>query len=905
MRGKDRVQGCLRIFVSSTFRDMQAERDALAARTFPKLRAIAEKGGRGLQEIDLRWGVTEEEAQTGEVTDICLDEIDACRPFFVLMLGERYGWIDPDGAERLARRHPHLVAFAGRSVTEIEVRHALLNVPAHQHRCHALVYVRSADGEGPNADGHIGSAEQLAVSGLLAELRASSAHIRTYRSPVELAELMEADLGPLIERAAPPHVGSDAEREQAAFRTLHAATGFHGQRALSKLLRLLWFRRRIVVEGGAGSGKSALLIALYNHLNARAQPGGEAHLIALAASGGSFARAITTLPSSDGGAHLQLDRLSATHPGAVLIDGPEVAGDDVFGDALAWLPTQRPRGQLIVATRSAALAKALAAEGFRYVRLPERSAGERRTMLRQVLAAYGKVLSASQEARILRHKAGGNPAFIRAFAEELRHEGLFEQLDNHIGGLLVRPDAVGILTAALERLEQIEGVPHDLPRQALRLIMAARLGLAERELLTVLGGGRRPLPMRAWSPVRLALQPFLIERGSILGIESEALRDAIVHRYGASPDELGEERAQLAAYFLRAPTEPRAIDELTFLLPANGQWQVLADLIADPAWLMAAHQRDATALEGLASAVVNRAPEHRQRMLAPLTRLASDSAHGDACIVAGEVLGAAGEPDDALAAASAALATLPTEQSGLRQRLLELKAQGQIRSGRLDEALTTLSEVRRTTGQAVPQPRLWEQTALLALESGHVDIARQLLQDAIGAGVRNLEQQARLEAHLATADLLAGQTTKARDTFREVAKRARRIGAYDVLALALSGEGLSLRTSGKVRRALGLFEQEEALWRRRGDRAALARCLTNQALCHIDADDFDRADAVLTIASGEAQASGDRRLQSAILRRNLELLDRLGLGQGARADTLRAAAMAITLAAAELRSRTS
>lgn len=39
--------------------------------------------------VDLRWGVTEEDTQ--QALEICLAEIDNCRPFFVGLLGRRYG----------------------------------------------------------------------------------------------------------------------------------------------------------------------------------------------------------------------------------------------------------------------------------------------------------------------------------------------------------------------------------------------------------------------------------------------------------------------------------------------------------------------------------------------------------------------------------------------------------------------------------------------------------------------------------------------------------------------------------------------------------------------------------------------------------------------------------------------
>ena len=49
----------VRLFVSSTFRDMGAERDELVKQTFPALRKLCESRGVTWGEVDLRWGVTD------------------------------------------------------------------------------------------------------------------------------------------------------------------------------------------------------------------------------------------------------------------------------------------------------------------------------------------------------------------------------------------------------------------------------------------------------------------------------------------------------------------------------------------------------------------------------------------------------------------------------------------------------------------------------------------------------------------------------------------------------------------------------------------------------------------------------------------------------------------------------
>ena len=70
----------VRVFISSTFRDMHAERDHLVKVTFPRLRQWCEERRLRLVDIDLRWGVTEAEANNGKAIDICLTEIDGSRP---------------------------------------------------------------------------------------------------------------------------------------------------------------------------------------------------------------------------------------------------------------------------------------------------------------------------------------------------------------------------------------------------------------------------------------------------------------------------------------------------------------------------------------------------------------------------------------------------------------------------------------------------------------------------------------------------------------------------------------------------------------------------------------------------------------------------------------------------------
>ena len=89
----------IRIFISSTFNDMHAERDYLIQEVFPELREWCEKRRIRMTDIDLRWGVSKEDSESGNTIMACLNCIDECRPFFLCFLGQRRGWV-PDPAQK-------------------------------------------------------------------------------------------------------------------------------------------------------------------------------------------------------------------------------------------------------------------------------------------------------------------------------------------------------------------------------------------------------------------------------------------------------------------------------------------------------------------------------------------------------------------------------------------------------------------------------------------------------------------------------------------------------------------------------------------------------------------------------------------------------------------------------------
>ena len=119
------------IFISSTFRDMQGERDALRDIVLPRVNEFAGKYGRAVELIDLRWGVdttaTSEAEQNHKVLRTCLDEIERSRPFFIGLLGDRYGWTPPEmDMEASLKEAAFDLDNLNMSVTALEIEYGVL-----------------------------------------------------------------------------------------------------------------------------------------------------------------------------------------------------------------------------------------------------------------------------------------------------------------------------------------------------------------------------------------------------------------------------------------------------------------------------------------------------------------------------------------------------------------------------------------------------------------------------------------------------------------------------------------------------------------------------------------------------------------------------------------------------------
>ncbi len=606
----------VRVFVSSTFRDMHAERDHLAKVVFPELRERMAERSLQLVDLDLRWGVTEAEAEQGKVLEVCLEEIDRCRPFFIGMLGQRYGWVPDEIPEEAELDNPWLSEYREHSITALEIIHGVLRNPAMANRSYFYfrdpAYLEDIPAaarenfvaESPKAE------EKLA--GLKEEIRAARTVVREdypCRWDAEQGQVVGLDefgnqvLEDLWEAICAEYPEEAPEEDPLVVeREMHEAlvarlSRIHIGRAEEKR-RLTEYvaaeeRRPIVITGESGCGKSAFLATWYgeytpSHPNdfvfahfIGASPDSTNHFRLLRQACEELKREfdlVQEVPEDDkelSDTLLSFLQTAAQQRRVVLsIDALNQLDEQEAAHGLGWLPLHLPENvRLVVSSLEGDCLEVLRRREAEEIIIPPLADEDREEIVRTVLGQYRKKLDERQMRALLAHEATDNPLYLRVTLEELRLFGVFEELTARIESLA--EDVPGLFGQVLARVESDH---RDFPvPSALSLLAGSRHGLAERELLEMLEEEvQAEIPRLLWARLRRSLAAYLVQRGELFDFFHRHLWKAAQDRY---PDHQSRHR-QLAAYFATAPL-PRRLDEWPYQLERAEMWEALAGALSD------------------------------------------------------------------------------------------------------------------------------------------------------------------------------------------------------------------------------------------------------------------------------------------------------------------------------------
>eukprot|EP01119_Soliformovum_irregulare_P015829 TRINITY_DN4519_c0_g1_i1.p1 TRINITY_DN4519_c0_g1~~TRINITY_DN4519_c0_g1_i1.p1 ORF type:complete len:1529 (-),score=494.33 TRINITY_DN4519_c0_g1_i1:1256-5488(-) len=557
-----------RVFISSTFLDMHAERDVLTRFVFPELKQRCLKRRIHLAEVDLRWGVTQEETQQNKSIQICLEEVDRCRPFFVGILGQRYGWVPSEYTL------PDLPQFdwvknypKGRSITELEFEYGCLAKPADSS---ALFYFRDdaleRDIPAEFKSQFVDSQENLEkLKTLKTRVRSAGAKVRDYKclwggvrdgKPLVrgleafrqsvLEDLWGAICSQFEEPVGPALIDPLAEERAHHWEFIHSRAGtFHGRKVETSKLNAaiddVNAQSLVVVTGKAGAGKSSLLAHwslnyAKNHKWVHVLP----HFVGAGGPNSTTVRHIlfrfcrelrhqfgpfdAEIPT-DYKALVQAFQMFLEHASfqkkvVIVIDGIDQLGASDRAASMEWLPSDCKVKFVVSGVAESPAIQALKKRNTLKIEMGGLDPKDRQVIVRNTLAQYRKKLDDrpmnDQERVLLKKMDADKPLYLILACSELRVFGVFEQLTEKIkemGQTIPR-----LLEEVLARMESDHG--RDRLKQILALLVCSRGGLTEGEIMVLMARkdkGETKFPDALWSRLHSSLHMFMRATTSATG----------------------------------------------------------------------------------------------------------------------------------------------------------------------------------------------------------------------------------------------------------------------------------------------------------------------------------------------------------------------------------------------------
>lgn len=588
------------VFISSTFQDMHEERDALIKKTFPRLKAFAAQRMVTLPPIDLRWGVTEKEAKSGKVLELCINEIERCQPFFIGIIGTRYGWCpqleDLKANDMLLDQYKWLKDDIenGISITEMEMQFAVFR---RQNHANAVFFIkRNGNPRDEKLEKLItkikteGRDLMLMNDGMIDASGKGCFYFAYYDTPDELSQMVENALTKRIELSFPDDGEKNdkwVQESQAQMAYLNELCDIYVPQSKNECIVYILNQmedRYVMITNNEKCfyGKSAFIAQWIKNRQHDNTHNVIYHFIGVGYLGGEPRRILKRLcieVSSMYGLDFEIDeedgrkkdyssiltklllKIKDMKPLFIILDGLQHLSDYDESKMLEWIPVIPENISLIVTTPYHDSTQEVFYRRYgSCLILDSFEPNERRLFVERFLRKFGKRLSDKQIDCLLSAfssaqyppKGVKDVLTLKSLLNELVLWGSYEHLDERIA-YYCEDGLCHFYDRMFERMENDYG--YEKVSLILSLITFSRAGLTESEVIDISNA-----TILQWSYIYCALSHLLTLNNERYYIDKLTISSAIARRYG---NEEKKVRQLLVSYFSHS-SDYRAIEECLF-----------------------------------------------------------------------------------------------------------------------------------------------------------------------------------------------------------------------------------------------------------------------------------------------------------------------------------------------------
>ena len=632
----------LRVFVSSTFIDMQDERQYLIETIFPRIKKYCQERDVYFIPIDLRWGITKEQSESGQVVEVCLRSIKQSKPYFIGLLGDRYGW-KPEKVE--LKKNPNMKRdfdfleddFEKRlSLTEIEMQYGVLREPELMN---AAFWIRSKDTI-PSVPYDNSVLDYIKLEELKAEVRLQKRYpVNDYVSIENMGDQVETFLKSVIDNLFPEKAN-------------HFEKLMVQQHSFMQQKRMLYVPRKedyeqinafvnsssqfFTIAGDRGNGKSALvanwmksrpdLSFAYCFVGSSEQSDNPLEILKLLIAqldlslikeygektqdklgcDSENSQMKDNRPKDEFDVliekfHTAVMSWRSSNPNGKLffiIDGINQISEYLGSKELLWVPELPDFTKAIFTTwKEDATMVSLENRGADSMEVEPLTVEQRKKIIKYFLEERNRELTQEQIDRIAEDKESASPIVLRTLLDELCYFGIYEKLDQQIEVYLSADSQEEFFDRVLGRLEISFG--QNIVSRLLTGLSASRFGLSNEELLGVANSPKGdsednssektdvlsdddavnpPCTLYNWEQIAFSLDNHFIVRAGLNCFSHDIIASTAQKRYQSG---IYQARRQLIQYLENNGDLERKCEEIPWLLYQLEDWAGLNKFLLD------------------------------------------------------------------------------------------------------------------------------------------------------------------------------------------------------------------------------------------------------------------------------------------------------------------------------------